>query len=305
MHFYRVAAPYIGSCQHMKQMCSNQLVSRSLLTATSGSFNPARQTSKGPAPSPPKEGSLMYKYEGFIGRWPKFLAIHRMVVDGSKWCFSDVKTYIRVRRDLSASRRKLEQLSVEELEVLVQSGRELMKMSFLVTILQIPGPGDVLILLLIFFPRLILTRHFWTDAQRAEFFASEVQKSQKAAQQILADLKTVKIENVALPALKELDNSKMADLARLHGLIPLPLPGLKRRLETRAEALRRLDHVLNFSSLTNRQIVFHCYIRRIDFSGMSNAQMIDALTEWSQRTRRLSDSSYLVAPLLFKSGRNL
>ncbi|CAJ0565732.1 unnamed protein product, partial [Mesorhabditis spiculigera] len=155
----------------------------------------------------------------------------------------------------------------------------------------------------IFFPRLILTRHFWTDAQRSEFFASEVQKSQKAAQQILGDLKT--IENVALPALKELDNTKTADLARLHGLIPLPLPGLKRRLETRAEALRRLDHVLNFSSLTNRQIVFHCYIRRIDFSGMSNAQMIDALTEWSQRTRRLSDSSYLVAPLLFKSGRNL
>ncbi|CAJ0946417.1 unnamed protein product, partial [Mesorhabditis belari] len=303
-----------------------------------------RCTSQGPLPNPPKEGSLSYKYERYISRWPKFLALHRMVVDGSRWCFSDVKTYIRVRRDISSKRRTLEQLSVEELEVLVQSGRDILKMSFLLTILQIPGPGDILILLLlaersdifvysllfesegpklgvvvtllplpftvyvigaavIFFPRLILTRHFWTDAQRIEFFAKEVQASQDKAASLKGDLKTSSVEKLALPGITDLDTDKTTSLARLHGLIPLPLPGLTRRLISRSKALHRLDRVLSLNELTDRQLVFHCYIRRINFTGFSTEQMRAALQTWILLTSGLSESSYLAAPLLFNMAK--
>ncbi|VDO94697.1 unnamed protein product [Heligmosomoides polygyrus] len=134
-------------------------------------------TSAGPPPpTPSKPGSFSARYDAFIARWPKVYALHRMVVDGSRWCFADIKTYVRLKREIT-NPKQLQNLTMSELEVLVQSGGELAKMIALVVVLQIPGPGDILILLLIFFPRLILTRHFWSDAQRKKYFQLDVQRS--------------------------------------------------------------------------------------------------------------------------------
>ncbi|PIC50839.1 hypothetical protein B9Z55_001584 [Caenorhabditis nigoni] len=109
-----------------------------------------RHTSAGPPPSTPaKEGSLTYKYEKFIGKWPKVLELHRTVLEGSRWCFADVKMYFRTRKAVTTGQKKLSDLTVEELETLVQSGSELFKMLTLIVILQIPGPGDILILMFI------------------------------------------------------------------------------------------------------------------------------------------------------------
>uniref|UniRef100_A0A1I7X7V4 Transposase n=1 Tax=Heterorhabditis bacteriophora TaxID=37862 RepID=A0A1I7X7V4_HETBA len=84
-----------------------------------------RLTSSGPPPSiPPKYGSFSHKYDRFISRWPKVYAIHSMVIDGSRWCFSDIKTYIRVKRELYMKKRNLPDLSMSELEVLVQRKRD-------------------------------------------------------------------------------------------------------------------------------------------------------------------------------------
>ncbi|EYC43172.1 hypothetical protein Y032_0501g2600 [Ancylostoma ceylanicum] len=81
----------------------------------------ARMTSSGPPPvAPPKPGSFSDRYDKFIARWPKVHALHRMVVDGSRWCFSDIKVYYRIKRDLSSKKRKITDLTMEELEVLIQ-----------------------------------------------------------------------------------------------------------------------------------------------------------------------------------------
>ncbi|VDM56518.1 unnamed protein product [Angiostrongylus costaricensis] len=192
-----------------------------------------QSTSSGPPPtSAPKPGTFSERYDKFISKWPRIYALHRMVVDGSRWCLSDVKTYIRVRRELFTKTKKLDDLSMDELEVLVQSGGELAKILALVVVLQIPGPGDILILL-IFFPRLVLTRHFWTDAQRKEFFRTEVLKSMT-------------------------NSSRVKEIALASVYSMLPLPGIARRFKLRCEAMRQLDKIIvgSITSLTERQLNF-------------------------------------------------
>ncbi|VDL71844.1 unnamed protein product [Nippostrongylus brasiliensis] len=107
--------------RHALQMASRSFISReSVLLSVSASSHPRRWTSAGPPPpTPSKPGSFSDKYDKFLSRWPKVYAIHRMVVDGSRWCFADIKTYIRLKRELSNA-RQLDSLSVPELEVLVQ-----------------------------------------------------------------------------------------------------------------------------------------------------------------------------------------
>ncbi|PIO64472.1 hypothetical protein TELCIR_13899, partial [Teladorsagia circumcincta] len=50
----------------------------------------------------------------------KSIAAGAGVQEGSRWCFADIKTYIRLKRELSSKARTLESLSMPELEVLVQ-----------------------------------------------------------------------------------------------------------------------------------------------------------------------------------------
>ncbi|RCN29953.1 hypothetical protein ANCCAN_24280 [Ancylostoma caninum] len=88
---------------------------------TSNGSPQTRMTSSGPPPvAPPKPGSFSDRYDKFISRWPKVHALHRMVVDGSRWCFSDIKVYFRIKRELSAKKKELTDLTMEELEVLIQ-----------------------------------------------------------------------------------------------------------------------------------------------------------------------------------------
>ncbi|UMM12183.1 hypothetical protein L5515_001092 [Caenorhabditis briggsae] len=261
-----------------------------------------RHTSAGPPPSTPaKEGSLTYKYEKFIGKWPKVLALHRTVLEGSRWCFADVKMYFRTKKAVTTGQKKLSDLTVEELETLVQSGSELFKMLTLIVILQIPGPGDILILMLIFFPRLVLTRHFWSDEQRREFFQLEVTKALISGEQLLSTFgsPSPSDENKLKP-IDKLDTSEMLLLHGMHSMYPLP--GAKRRIEKRMEALRALDNLMPsaIDGFNERQLIFNCYIRKIDIGKKSESEMRDSLRQYVKFTSRMPNNVYLYASPLFK-----
>ncbi|PIC50836.1 hypothetical protein B9Z55_001584 [Caenorhabditis nigoni] len=261
-----------------------------------------RHTSAGPPPSTPaKEGSLTYKYEKFIGKWPKVLELHRTVLEGSRWCFADVKMYFRTRKAVTTGQKKLSDLTVEELETLVQSGSELFKMLTLIVILQIPGPGDILILMLIFFPRLVLTRHFWSDEQRREFFQLEVTKALISGEQLLSTFgsPSPSDENKLKP-MDKLDTSEMLLVHGMHSMYPLP--GAKRRIEKRMEALRALDNLMPsaIDGFNERQLIFNCYIRKIDIGKKSESEMRDSLRQYVKFTSRMPNNVYLYASPLFK-----
>ncbi|WKX91625.1 hypothetical protein Q1695_010002 [Nippostrongylus brasiliensis] len=292
--------------RHALQMASRSFISReSVLLSVSASSHPRRWTSAGPPPpTPSKPGSFSDKYDKFLSRWPRVYAIHRMVVDGSRWCFADIKTYIRLKRELSNA-RQLDSLSVPELEVLVQSGGELAKMLSLVVVLQIPGPGDILILLLIFFPRHILTRHFWSDEQRKKFFQLDIERS--LANTGLADVlgNPTSVDKVRQHKVEELNFETLVALAALHSIYPLP--GVRNRFAQRCKAMRRLDKIManNLELFTERQLHFHLFIRRINVeANATDNDLRKTLRKWIQFTRNVDDVAYLCAPIFFNQRKS-
>ncbi|XGW20069.1 hypothetical protein V3C99_003707 [Haemonchus contortus] len=270
-----------------------------------GRYSFLRMTSAGPPPaSPPKPGSFSARYDAFIARWPKVYALHRMVVDGSRWCFSDIKTYIRLKRELSSDARSLESLSMPELEVLVQMPTELPRVVVTAVLVPIPFGFYVIGFAIIFFPRLILTRHFWSDAQRKKFFQIDVERSLKncSLRTLIGDPSS--IEQVRLTSLDQLNFETLIALSALHAMYPWP--GVRRRFALRCKTMRLLDRVVenNLNSLTERQLHFHLYIRRIEVQpNSSESELRKALKDWMRFTNHLSDMAYLCAPVFFNEKR--
>ncbi|PAV62652.1 hypothetical protein WR25_10438 [Diploscapter pachys] len=259
-----------------------------------------RASSAGPPPSdPPKEGSLMFKYEKLLSQWPKVLALHRMVMNGSRWCFSDVKSYFSVKSDLYKGIRKIDQLTVPELEVQVQMMTEGPKMAVVCILLPLPLTVYIIGAAIIFFPRLVLTRHFWSDEQRFEYFHREVYDSQFRT---LPGLITLYKKPQDVPQkFEDLDINVQFSLLRLHGIYPIPFFGMKRLLK-RMEFLKELDKQIRpkINSLTERQLIFNLYIRRLDFSLLTADQMRETLRKWVEFSSNLSNVQYLLAPVHFK-----
>ncbi|UMM12181.1 hypothetical protein L5515_001092 [Caenorhabditis briggsae] len=261
-----------------------------------------RHTSAGPPPSTPaKEGSLTYKYEKFIGKWPKVLALHRTVLEGSRWCFADVKMYFRTKKAVTTGQKKLSDLTVEELETLVQMPVEGPKMAIVTALLPVPLSVYVFAFAVIFFPRLVLTRHFWSDEQRREFFQLEVTKALISGEQLLSTFgsPSPSDENKLKP-IDKLDTSEMLLLHGMHSMYPLP--GAKRRIEKRMEALRALDNLMPsaIDGFNERQLIFNCYIRKIDIGKKSESEMRDSLRQYVKFTSRMPNNVYLYASPLFK-----
>uniref|UniRef100_A0AC35TSI7 LETM1 domain-containing protein n=1 Tax=Rhabditophanes sp. KR3021 TaxID=114890 RepID=A0AC35TSI7_9BILA len=73
-------------------------------------------------PEKPKEKiGLMKKYENYLeANHPKTYALHRQIIDGCKWCISDLKCYWHIRKGLKSDHLKIETMTKEQLEVYLQ-----------------------------------------------------------------------------------------------------------------------------------------------------------------------------------------
>ncbi|TKR92817.1 hypothetical protein L596_007394 [Steinernema carpocapsae] len=217
-----------------------------------------------------------------------------MVTDGCKWCVSDMKTYYRIRRDLSQGRRTLTDLTTDELESYVQCPPELAYIGLLLFLLQIPIVGETIVFFVLFFPRIILTRHFWSNEQRKEFWAHSLKVSAaRHYQPILENLKVsnkditiptefVNLKDVKIAPLIEFPYSHIVRLCMIHRCFPVPSV---KRLAHRAEVLRELDsrqlndlHLVD--EMDDQQLYMHLFIRRLQYEGKTVPEMRELLKTW-------------------------
>uniref|UniRef100_A0A7E4WBP3 Letm1 RBD domain-containing protein n=1 Tax=Panagrellus redivivus TaxID=6233 RepID=A0A7E4WBP3_PANRE len=263
---------------------------------------------------PAKSPGLMQRYENYLEQnWPKAYQMHRMVIDGCKSCIGDVKTYYFIRRDLGAGKIKLSDLSRQQLETYIQCPSELFHLLTLITLLQIPLIGDALIVMVIFFPRHVLTRHFWSKHQKREYWSLEWKKKAsyhypalvdaiKATNKITVPASLSDITTMTVPKIKELDFSQVYHLARVHRFFPV---NMANSLRWRAEALKHLDAVLlresgDIDKMDTEELQTQLYIRCLKFSGKSDDEMRTLLRTWLKNSAKLAErpSLYLHAPVL-------
>uniref|UniRef100_A0A915C7E2 Letm1 RBD domain-containing protein n=2 Tax=Parascaris univalens TaxID=6257 RepID=A0A915C7E2_PARUN len=257
---------------------------------------------------------LMGRYECFLKtRAPRAYTIHKMVVDGSKWCISDIKIYFALRRELASGSRSLADLTQNELEILIQCPTEILHIVVLLILLQIPIIGESLCVAIVFFPRLVLTRHFWTNEQRKDFWIASMKRSanlhfkpirdrlRKLGITIPASIRDLR--SLKTPPLEALSFTHLYHLCRIHHIIPFM--GV-RHLHRRANALRQLDrHLLHseaVDAMSDQQLYLQLYLRRLQYYGMTIDEMRVLLKKWVHYSSApgLKTSEYLHAPALFQ-----
>ncbi|EFO24865.2 hypothetical protein LOAG_03622 [Loa loa] len=256
---------------------------------------------------------LMQQYESLLSRrYPKAYAVHRMVMDGCKWCWSDIKTYYRLKKDLRTKTRQISELKRSELEILLQCPSEITHIITLLMLLQIPVVGESLCVMLVFFPRLILTRHFWTNDQRKRFWSTSLKRTaqmhfdplRKYLQNFDINVQTPlkELKKLELPEMNTYSLGHLYHLSRLHRVSLLT--GGVRGLHDRAEILRHLDHSLKsehtaIDVMNEQQLYEQFYLRRLQYDGLSEEKMKCLLKNWVQHLTdpHLKASLFLHIPI--------
>uniref|UniRef100_A0A915E8C3 Metallophosphoesterase 1 n=1 Tax=Ditylenchus dipsaci TaxID=166011 RepID=A0A915E8C3_9BILA len=264
----------------------------------------------------PLNGSLMKKYEAYLeDNFPKFYSLHRLVVDGTKSCFSDLKSYWSIRKDLNNQTRELSDLSMKELAIYVQTREDIVKLLAIGAIAPLPMAMPTLALAIIFFPRFVLTRHFWTEDQRKQFWSRMIKDQSKkhfpaltnyikqANPEIPVDARTA--AQIKVPPLEECSFLHLYHLTRIHGAFVI---SGSRSLRRRAQALQRLDDLMannleDLKHLSGTDLHSQLYLRKIYYDDCTTEErMRESLREWLMVSPYFkSESLYLHLPVFIHS----
>ncbi|KAM3657366.1 LETM1 domain-containing protein 1-like [Ammospiza maritima maritima] len=292
---------------------SSRAASRALVAAVAGA---ARRASA--------------RYERYLERsWPRFFLLHSTFKNGVRALFLEVQEIRRIRARMAQQQLSPQQLPYRDMERLRQFRRDVLK-AIPIGIIAIPPFANFLVLLLMyFFPRQLLIRHFWTPRQRLEFLdaydrrrrashAAVLRALAQAArslpearpQQLLLQL-CEQVQGGARPhlaqllALRSLFSGSLLVLNRLQVdhvralsqvlfLTPhLPAFVLRRRLRSHVLEIRQLDRALlhlGLGQLSEEELRAACYLRGLNSTHLGRAQCQAWLEQWLRLSCQLQAS---------------
>uniref|UniRef100_A0A914I6D8 Letm1 RBD domain-containing protein n=1 Tax=Globodera rostochiensis TaxID=31243 RepID=A0A914I6D8_GLORO len=274
-----------------------------------------------PVANGPKSGGSVVgvkkRYEQWLEcSYPRVYKLYRLSVDGSKWCFYDLKTFCWLTYGLRIGRITLSDLNANELFVYIQAGSQLVKLSILAVLAVVPFGFPLLIISMIFAPKYVLTRHFWSDSQSQQFQASHfVRNERKLFPVIVEALKQrdssapigklpLSLEQLIVKKTVNIPNSldtfpwqHRLSLKRMHHL---PLWATDGALLKHINLLQLLDKEMaqdkgSVETLSLRDLQTHLYLRNLNFARMNVDQMRVALVQWLGHFKDLSSCD----PLLY------
>ncbi|XP_042750722.1 LOW QUALITY PROTEIN: LETM1 domain-containing protein 1 [Lagopus leucura] len=263
---------------------------------------------------------LRSRYERFLQhRFPRLYALHSAFTAGLESLLADAREVRRIRQAMARHGLSAAQLNYRDMERLRQFRRDVLK-AVPVALIAIPPFANFLVLLLMyFFPRQLLIRHFWTPRQQQEF-SEENHSARRAAypavlscldaaaqslpqQQLQRRLRELCVEVqrgrhplvAELCALQPLFSGPALRLAELRGahvralsrvlfLTPL-LPAIlvRRRLHSHLLEIRHLDRALarlGLAQLSEEELRAACYLRGLNPARLSAAQCRAWLEQW-------------------------
>ncbi|XP_061871289.1 LETM1 domain-containing protein 1 [Colius striatus] len=117
---------------------------------------------------------LSGRYERFLARTcPRFHLLYSAFSGGVRDFILEVKEIRKIRSHMSRQGLSARQLPYREMERLRQFRRDVLKAVPIGLIAIPPFANFLVIVLMYFFPRQFLTRHFWTGEQRERFLAAD------------------------------------------------------------------------------------------------------------------------------------
>ncbi|XP_073519348.1 LETM1 domain-containing protein 1 isoform X2 [Phyllobates terribilis] len=228
-----------------------------------------------------KAKHLNAKYEHFLERkFPNFYILYSTFMKGLRMLLIEGKEVRRIRSKMRSQGLQYHQLPYREMEKLRQFRRDIIKATPVMIISIPPFANYLVFVLMYFFPRQLLIRHFWTPKQQEEFLEIYHNKRKDVYEDVLDSLlgslysvpgqtlqdqirhlvtqvqqgihpKATDIQEVRAAfsgppfCLKSLHIQQMRALSRLMFLTPhLPAFFLQRRLRSHIFEIHHLDSAL-------------------------------------------------------------
>ncbi|XP_059811835.1 LETM1 domain-containing protein 1 isoform X1 [Hypanus sabinus] len=277
-----------------------------------------------------KAKRLNAKYERFLERnFPRFYVIYSNFFRGFRLLYLDFKEVHEIKHNMADKGLKYNQLPYRKMEKLRQFRRDVIKVIPVVLLSIPPFANYIVFVLMYFFPRQFLMRHFWTLEQqleyketyhslRAQVYPDAVSGLIKAASKVndkqlkhqLINLGN-KVQEGIHPEISQLhtvarlfsrkplrihhiDSQQAEVFSRVMFLTPhMPSFILRRRLWSHIMEIRHLDQALNtleMRDLSEDELKTACYVRGLNSVHLNAEQCKDWLIKWVQLSKRLKDS---------------
>ncbi|XP_006870106.1 PREDICTED: LETM1 domain-containing protein 1 isoform X2 [Chrysochloris asiatica] len=270
------------------------------------------------------------KYHRFLGRnFPRFYVMYTIFMKGFRMLWADAKKARRIKANMWKQNIKFHQLSYRDMEHLRQFSRDVTKCIF-IGIISIPPFANYLVFLLMyFFPRQLLVRHFWTPKQQTEFLDIYHTLQRQSHPEILTCLEMTipaisdaglrwhltevcnKIHHGTQPAVNDilalrecfsnrpldmnhLQTLQLKALSRAMLLTPhLPPFLLRSRLKNHTTVIHQLDKALaklGIGELTAQEVKSACYLRGLNSTHIAEERCRTWLGEWLQISCSLKEA---------------
>ncbi|KAF7639126.1 hypothetical protein Mgra_00001360 [Meloidogyne graminicola] len=230
----------------------------------------------------------------------------------SKLCLSDTKVYFKLRKQILMKERSLADFSISELLIYLQTSQNLPKMlSLLFVSFVVPLGLPLVIVTMILYPQIVLTRHFWTSQQINQVQLNELNKNKIILKQLLEINKNFvnqlpiefsqlsKLNN--LPKIEELSFLQLYLLKRLYKVSPLSFGS--NALIQHIYILQLLDQKMlgdQNKTLSGDELRLHLYLRKLNYDKMDIESMRILLNKWLQNCSELPLSTYAFSPCLLQ-----
>uniref|UniRef100_A0A1B6C6Z9 Letm1 RBD domain-containing protein n=1 Tax=Clastoptera arizonana TaxID=38151 RepID=A0A1B6C6Z9_9HEMI len=113
---------------------------------------------------------FVQNYEAVLEkRFPAAIRVYRVFMVGIKEFYKDLKMFFSVVHKLNLTGKGLDSLTRKELEIYHQMPKDMIKVSPVLLLSALPFANYVIFPLAYMLPRQLLTSHFWSLQQRAEF----------------------------------------------------------------------------------------------------------------------------------------
>uniref|UniRef100_A0A0K0F837 LETM1 domain-containing protein n=1 Tax=Strongyloides venezuelensis TaxID=75913 RepID=A0A0K0F837_STRVS len=260
---------------------------------------------------------ILRKYENFR----RFYTVYRQILDGFKWCVSDLKMYYMLRQTLRNNKKSIEDLKKEELECLIKTSSDLSKVLTLAVLAPLPLTIYPIILAIIFSPRQVLTHHFWSSQKYKEFFSKNIfSRSRFHYDSLLSMVKIyhqqslplkfcdINKEVVNIPSFDEMSVLEKYHLLRFHQVSLFN--GIK-KLKERSYLIHSLDDKLRKTldisvyKMNEEEIIVQLYMRKIYFENTDDIEYLrKKLVEWLKHSEKFyikgNEGFLLYAPIIEK-----
>lgn len=266
-------------------------------------------------------------YEETLNKnFPKTMLLYRVFRNGTKAFFSDLRRYLSVLKKQNLD--GLNNITMEEIQLTYTMPKDLLKISPVILISMLPFTNYVIFPLAYYFPRQLLTYHFWTPDQRVNFMILDHKQRFKYSRTLFHHMKVLSdyVDNTYLKnkwsgiiscldsgghptvesvifcsnlfatipySLEVLEVKHMRALLRIHGL-SIWRPFKKQRLRERGMLLRKMDGAIvrdgGVINISEKSLSWALSFRGLNPVNMSVPNMRNWLEKWIMLSSSIDES---------------